>query len=242
MRLIPVIDLLDGQAVHAIRGERKNYRPVESVLCNRPDPITLARAFHDSMGLNEIYIADLNAIQGSGRTDHRDQITALAQSEKMDIMLDAGFSRFKNVQAWLRLGVRKAVIGAETLDRLATLREIPARTGPDRVVFSLDLRAGKILSNCPAFAALSPLEALEHLQSAGWKEVILLDLARVGSGGGVDCALVNEVRTKHPSLSLLVGGGISSPEQLLELKALGVAGVLMATALHRGTITARHLT
>ena len=148
----------------------------------------------------------------------------------------------ENVHAWLQLGVRKAVIGAETLDRLAALREIPARIDPDRVVFSLDLRAGNILSNCPALAALSPLEALEHLQSAGWKEVILLDLARVGSEVGIDCAFVNEVRTKHPGLSLLVGGGISSPKQLLELKSLGVAGVLAATALHRGTITARHLT
>jgi len=240
MRLIPVIDLLDGQVVHAIRGERKDYRPVESVLCDKPDPITLARVFRDSMGLNEIYIADLNAIQGSG--DHYGQITALARSEKTNIMLDAGISSSKNVHARLHLGIRKAVIGAETLDRLATLREIPARTNSDHVVFSLDLRAGKILSNCPAFASLSPLEALEHLQSAGWKEVILLDLGRVGSGGGVDCAFVNEVRTKHPDLSLLVGGGISSPEQLLELKSLGVAGVLTATALHRGTITAKHLT
>ncbi len=242
MRFIPVIDLLDGQAVHAIRGDRKNYKPVKSVLCDTPDPIMLARAFRDRMGLNEIYIADLNAIQRSGRTDHRDQLTALAQSEKIDIMLDAGISNFENAQAWLRLGIRKAVIGAETLRRMDALQEIPARVDPDRVVFSLDLRAGKTFSNCPGFAALSPLEALEHLHSAGWKEVILLDLGRVGSEEGVDRTLVNEARAKHPNLSLLVGGGISNPEQLLELKSLGVAGVLAATALHCGTITAQHLT
>jgi len=242
MRLIPVIDLLDGQVVHAIRGQRKNYRPVKSVLCDIPDPIKLARAFRDRLGLNEIYIADLNAIQGSGRTDHRDQIAALAQSESLNIMLDAGISSLKDIQAWLRLGIHKAVIGAETLNRLAVVREIPARIVPDRIVFSLDLRAGKILSNCPEFAALSPLAALEHLQSAGWKEVILLDLGRVGSGGGVDRTLVNEVRAKHAGLSLLVGGGISNPEQLLELQSLGVAGVLVATALHRGAIAPQHLT
>ena len=88
MRLIPVIDLLDGQAVHAVIGKREHYRPVKSVLCDTPDPFEVATAFRDRLGLNEIYIADLDAIQGARQVNHREMIAALAGEEDLNIILD----------------------------------------------------------------------------------------------------------------------------------------------------------
>jgi phosphoribosylformimino-5-aminoimidazole carboxamide ribotide isomerase len=241
MRLIPVIDLLDGQAVHAVIGKREHYRPVKSVLCDTPDPFEVATAFRDRLGLNEIYIADLDAIQGARQVNHREMIAALAGEEDLNIILDAGVSDVENTRTWLDLGVRKVVIGAETLRTWDALQDIPAKVDRDRLIFSLDSHAGKILSQTPALAALSPMKALEHLQAAGWQEVLLLDLRLVGSGEGVDRKLASEARRNFPDLSLLVGGGLARAEELAELEAMGVAGVLAATALHYGTITAQHL-
>ena len=241
MRVIPVIDLLNGQAVHAMRGERENYRPVKSVLCNSPDPLDLAGAFRDLLRLNELYVADLNAIQGFGQSVHRDLIATLARDEKLNIVLDAGLSCITDVGSWLELGIRKAVVGAETLRRLDALWQIPTQIEPDRLVFSLDMRHGAILSKCPELRAMGPMEVLEQLQSAGWKEVILLDLSRVGTADGFDRALVTAAVDRFPDLNLLAGGGIATPVQLSELKSLGVAGVLVATSLHGGIITSRHL-
>jgi phosphoribosylformimino-5-aminoimidazole carboxamide ribotide isomerase len=241
MRLIPVIDLLEGQAVHAVRGEREHYQPLKSVLCDSPEPLAVATAFRDRLGLKEIYIADLDAIRGSRQAKHQELIAALAHSEKMNIILDAGASDVENTRFWLDIGVRKVVIGAETLRTWNTLQDIPAKIDRDRLVFSLDFHAGKILSQCPTLAAMRPMEALEHLQSAGWPEVILLDLSRVGSGEGVNLTLVAEARANFPELGLVVGGGVANPEELIELKALGIDGVLVATALHCGTISAQHL-
>jgi phosphoribosylformimino-5-aminoimidazole carboxamide ribotide isomerase len=241
MRIIPVIDLLDGRTVHAVKGERKNYKPLRSLLCDTPDPAAIARAFRDQLGLNEIYVADLNAIQSPQATSHRHLITALARTEKINLMLDAGISEVTEAKVWLDLGVRKVVVGAETLLAWTGLRTLPERIDRRRLTFSLDIRDGKIVSPCSQLASLSPLEALEHLHSAGWQEVIILDLGRVGSETGVDRALVLEARTHFPDLNLLVGGGISSPEQLTELRNLGVAGVLVATAFHRGLIRAQDI-
>jgi phosphoribosylformimino-5-aminoimidazole carboxamide ribotide isomerase len=241
MRVIPVIDLLNDRVVHALKGERQNYQPVQSVLCSMPDPTMIARAFRDRLGLNEIYIADLNSIQRSRSTGHRQLIAALAGNERVHIILDAGISKIEDARAWLDVGVRKVIVGAETLDAFSAIRHFPAGMDPGRLVFSLDLRSGKILSRCPELATISPIQALNHLQSAGWQEVIVLDLLRVGSEGGVDRAFAGEARNRFPDLSLLVGGGIANPEQLDELRSLGMSGVLIATALHRGTITERHL-
>jgi len=228
--------LLDGQAVHAIKGERAHYQPVKSILCDSPDPLAIARAFRDCLGLHEIYVADLNAIQGFGRTIHRDTIAALANSEKMEVILDAGISDVESAQIWINHGVRKVVIGSETLHTLNALQEIPARIGQDRLAFSLDFRAGKILSQCASLAAMPAINALKHLQQSGWREVILLDLSRVGSSQGADRTLAASARKNIPDLQLLVGGGIANPDELNELKSAAIAGVLVATALHAGII------
>ncbi len=239
--MIPVIDLLDGQAVHAVRGEREHYRPLKSVLCDSSDPLVVARVFRDQLRLNEIYIADLNAIQSFAQPRHLELINVLVNREEMTIILDAGVSDVENARAWLDLGVRKMVIGTETLRTWDTLQTLPAKLDRERLIFSLDFRAEKILSQCPVLASMPPLEVLKHLQSAGWQEIILLDLRRVGSGEGVNRMLVAEARANFPDLGLLLGGGIANPEELTELESLGIAGVLVATALHRGIITVKHL-
>ncbi len=238
MQLIPVIDLLDGHAVHAIKGDRARYQPVKSVLCKTSDPLDLARAFRDRLGLSEIYIADLNAIQTSGADRHAAAIAALARQEKMDIILDAGISDVSTAQRWMDHGVRKVVVGSETLSGWDALHGIPLKIGQDNLVFSLDFRTGKIISRCPSLAKLETMEALEQLQRTGWKDILLLDLNRVGSSEGADRALAVTARGHFPGMRFFVGGGVANPEELEELKYAGIAGVLLATALHTGMVDA----
>jgi phosphoribosylformimino-5-aminoimidazole carboxamide ribotide isomerase len=230
MRLFPVIDLLDDHAVHAIKGTREHYRPVQSVLCDTSDPLALAAAFRDQLRLDEIYIADLNAIQGFSCMRHQSLIGDLCRIEGVRIILDAGISDVEKAQAWLDHGVHKVVIGSETLGALDDLQSISARIEPHR-----------LLSRCHLLASMTPMEALNQLQLAGWREIILLDLHRVGSREGVDATLVAEAQECFPDLHLLVGGGIAKPQELIELKSIGVAGILVATALHNGAITAQHI-
>jgi phosphoribosylformimino-5-aminoimidazole carboxamide ribotide isomerase len=241
MRIIPVIDLLGGRAVHAFKGARERYRPVQSVLCPTPDPLALATAFRNQLGLNEIYIADLDAIQGSVRSDNRELIISLAHMEKMKIILDAGSTDADNTCEWLEAGIHKVVIGAETLREWKAVTDIPAKINPDQLIFSLDLRAGNIVSKCPDLAGMPLGEIPGRLQKAGWKEIILLDLRRVGSEIGTDHALIGEIRERYPALSLLIGGGVTGPGELAELLSMGIAGALVATALHRGSLTKQDL-
>jgi len=241
MRLIPVIDLLDDHAVHAIKGTREHYRPVQSVLCDTSDPLALAAAFRDQLKLNEIYIADLNAIQGFSRMRHQSLIGELCRIEGIHIILDAGTSDVEKAQAWLDHGVHKVVIGSETLGALDDLQRISARIEPNRLVFSLDLKNAQILSRCHLLAAMTPMEALRQLQRTGWQEVMLLDLNRVGSREGVDTALVAKAHKCFPDLRLLYGGGIAKPQELVELESVGVSGILVATAFHNGAINEQHI-
>ena len=196
----------------------------------------MARTFRDRLGLKEIYLADLDSIQGFNRTSHRNLIEQLSSREDIRILLDAGISDAVEARDRLNKGIYKVIIGAETLISRDVLATMPSRIDPNRLIFSLDCRNGKILSKCSEFKGLPPAEALRQLESSGWREVILLDLARVGSSQGLDRSLIIEAKASFPKLSLLVGGGITGPHEISELNSLGVEGALLATALHNGMI------
>ena len=111
MRVIPVIDLKGAAAVHAVRGERERYRPLRSAIVAGSDPVEVTRAVRDALGLDELYVADLDAI--AGRSAHRATIAALAREAR--VMVDAGVTAVAEVGRLLELGAARVVIGTETL-------------------------------------------------------------------------------------------------------------------------------
>jgi phosphoribosylformimino-5-aminoimidazole carboxamide ribotide isomerase len=213
VRVVGVIDLKAGAAVHAVRGERERYRPIG-------DPLSLARRYH----LDELYVADLDAIAGTG--GHDSIIAALAREAR--VMVDAGVSGPGRARALLGLGVHRVVVGTETLTDAGALDRLPD------AVLSVDLRDGRVLSRDPRLAGLPALDAVARLHRVGLREVIVLDLSRVGTGGGPDVALIAEIHAAFPDLELLAGGGVRDAADLRALAGAGAAGALVATALHRG--------
>jgi phosphoribosylformimino-5-aminoimidazole carboxamide ribotide isomerase len=237
MRVIPVIDLKSGVAVHAVRGRRERYRPLHSGLVAGSDPLDIARAFRNELGLDELYVADLDAIAG-GPLD-AEALAAVAREAR--VMVDAGVTDVGAARPLLELGAARVVIGTETLADRATLGRLRAELPDAPLVLSLDLRGDRVLSRDTELGRLRAAEALALLEQSGVGEVIVLDLARVGSGAGPDVALVGELCARFPEVELLAGGGVRDLADLRALAEAGAAGALVATALHRGAIGAEEL-
>jgi phosphoribosylformimino-5-aminoimidazole carboxamide ribotide isomerase len=235
--VIPVIDLKGGAAVHAVRGERERYRPLRSEIVAGSDPVRVGRAFREALGLEELYVADLDAIAGGQL--HRDVIAALAPEAR--VMVDAGATEVAAVRLLLELGAAGVVIGTETLMDEAALERLRTELPDAPLVLSLDLRSGQVISPDTELARLGAPEALERLGRRGVRDAIVLDLARVGSGAGPDVALVSGLHARLPALELLAGGGVRDVADLRALAAAGAAGALVATALHSGAIGAEQL-
>jgi phosphoribosylformimino-5-aminoimidazole carboxamide ribotide isomerase len=234
MRLIPVLDLRGGLAVHGTGGDRARYAPVESVLTPaRGDAVALARAYAGVLKTTELYVADLDAIGGGApQAALCQRLARIARP-----MVDAGIRTESAACAVIDAGADRVVVGLETLPGFAVLHAIVQRLGAARVVFSLDLRGGQPVA-AAAERALAPRELARRAVDAGVGAVIVLDLARVGGAAGVDERMVTELRAALPGVDLIVGGGIGGPRDLDRLAAAGANGALVATALHRGTIGA----
>ena len=235
--IIPVIDILQGRVVHAVRGRRKEYQPLKSILCASTDPVDVAVALK-ALGFSELYVADLDAIT-CGQPDFS-IFKNIADKTGLELMVDAGIDDLKKAERVLESHVSKVIIGTETLPSISVVADAVRLFGSEKVVVSLDLMGDHVLSRLEAVALTKPLALLRKFQEAGVSQIIVLDLARVGSGEGVNMSFLKEV-LRNIEAKVFVGGGVRDVKDLVELKDLGVFGVLMATALHSGKISPEEL-
>jgi phosphoribosylformimino-5-aminoimidazole carboxamide ribotide isomerase len=208
MRLIGVIDLAGGRAVHARGGKRDAYAPVRSALLGpgeEGDPVALARAYL-RYPVPEIYVADLDAIAGAPLSPVVGHLAALG------------------APVWLDAGRLTPPSGVRRIMALETMRSWTEIQGS---AFSLDLRGG-----VPLAGAQRPAEMGKRAVDAGATAVILLDLARVGAMAGLDWVTVQAVRASTLGVELVVGGGVRDRSDIARLTDLGCDGALVATALH----------
>jgi phosphoribosylformimino-5-aminoimidazole carboxamide ribotide isomerase len=232
LKIVPVIDVLNGIAVHARRGERTHYRPLTSVLCSSADPLNVASAF-DSLGFDSLYLADIDAILG--KSANFSLYRRIKTKTNLDMMVDAGTSEIIKAEKLLKTGVAKIVVGTETLSNLDFVTEAIKIFGRNRVIVSIDLKRGEVMGVAENIRSMNPFTLAQSLEKIGVLQVILLDLDRVGTECGANVEILNEI-LKNTKIKVLVGGGIRSLQDLEKLRTLKVSGALVATALHNGKL------
>jgi HisA/HisF family protein len=229
MQIVPVLDLKGGVVVHARRGNRYEYAPLESPLVEGSAPVDVARAMCETCGTGKLYVADLDAIAG----DPVDQSILTALTAVAQPWVDAAATTPERAAALAQAGVERNVIGTESI---APGRATPPTLQPP-VVLSVDLRDGKLISPDPDLAGRHAAAAASLARTLGVREVIVIDLARVGSGAGPPLQAVADLATALPGIAIYAGGGVRDDADLVALESAGATGALVATALHEGRLT-----
>ncbi len=223
MEIIPVLDLKAGRVVHARMGERARYQPIRTPLASGSDPVDVARGLRSVFPFRTLYIADLDAIE---RRTNNDATLARLREAFPDVTLwvDNGLGEVRRAAHWLALSLGRLVIGSESQADAALLR---AFAGDERIALSLDFR-GADFQGPPGILATP----------AFWPQrVIVMTLARVGSGAGPDLERLAEIQTIGAGRSVYAAGGVRDAADLADLKQRGIAGALVATSLHDGRLS-----
>ncbi|CAG4918061.1 HisA/HisF-related TIM barrel protein [Paraburkholderia saeva] len=231
MKIIPVLDLLGGIAVHAVRGERSRYRPVDSQLCEGSDPVDVARALLHYANSTVLYVADLDGIMRG--TPQRLALMRLMQAmPAIELWLDAGFAdrdaASTLIEPFHAAGANVTpVFGSESLRGANDGSSMhPARanenTIPRDAILSLDRRHD------------TPLGDPSHWHDAsGWpSRVIVMSLERVGSFEGPDLAAIADVRSRAGERQIVGAGGMRDADDLRAAEVAGAQAWLIASALH----------
>lgn len=224
MQVIPVIDLLAGQVVRAVQGNRSAYRPVRSELCDGSEPLVVARALLDFTASETLYIADLDALNG-GALQAGVLAALLSALPQTAIWLDGGFrgaAEFAALAASLGIAARRVtpVFGSESLATADAARDCFA--DPRGAILSLDRRGDQLLDPAACWTS-----------DALWPDrVIVMTLERVGAFAGPDLDTLAAIRRRAPRASLIGAGGIRDEADLEAAAAAGADAWLVASALH----------
>ncbi|WP_274628854.1 HisA/HisF-related TIM barrel protein [Arvimicrobium flavum] len=227
MRIIPVLDLKGGQVVRAAGGRRDTYRPITTPLCEGSDIRAVARGLRNLHPFPTFYVADLDAIEGDD--PNTAQVTSLRDLDNPpDIWLDAGFRDAAALDQVLALPGVCPVLGSESQRDSSLLQRF--REHP-RLVLSLDFFADGFRGP-PSLLAETDI----------WpSRVIVMTLAKVGSGSGPDLARLEEIAAKAGSREIIAAGGVRNEADIRALSSLGITAALVATSLHDGTLAREFL-
>jgi len=237
-RIIPVIDILNSQAVHAIKGEREKYKLLKSVLINGSNPTRIALKLKNEYLFNELYIADLDAILQS--KPNIAILSKIIHISGVEIMIDPGIKTKEEVEKYFKLNLKSLILGLETLRDINVIKESIKLFDTNKVVVSVDMYNGIIKTNIKEFKNQDILEIVRKLEDLGVFNIILLDLFKVGQKLGGISPLYLEIR-KQFNGEILVGGGIKDIQDIKEYKSNNFSGVLIGTALHDGSIKIEEL-
>lgn len=231
MQIIPVIDLLNGVVVHAKKGERQHYQPIQSQLTPSCEPLAIVAALLVIYPFTQLYIADLNAIQklNSAYTTNYDVIETIKQQfPHLSLWVDAGICCNTELSIWQKLQVR-LVIGSENFVNIGSYVSLYHQD--KNFILSLDFMS---------HGFRGPIELLT--QTDFWpKDVIMMSLANVGGNQGPNINLLSETLVRAKGFNVIAAGGVRHTEDLLQLRAMGVHGALISTALHQKQITTEQL-
>ncbi len=216
--IIPVIDLLDGQVVHARGGRRAEYRPVRSPLCPSSEPSAVLAALLALHPFSVVYVADLGALLGR---------------ERHDTVLEKLCAEFPGLTFWVDCGARqpagnhpriRTVIGTETGIRAAAIGALTS-SGTD-FILSLDFNAAGVIGDGEILA-----------RTECWpRDVIIMNLPSVGAARGPAWPVVDDVMRRAADRNFYLAGGVRDAADVVQSRTRGMQGVLVATALHAGTL------
>jgi phosphoribosylformimino-5-aminoimidazole carboxamide ribotide isomerase len=229
LHIIPVIDLMHGQVVQAIQGQRQSYRAIQSQLTASHALLDVVAAILQVYPFNCVYIADLNAITGDTTlSNHRTHIAEAIQAfPHIEWWVDAGLKSVEVLKPWLDSAIRP-IIASESLPDLQTYLEL--RHMATDSVLSLDYFQDGF--HGPESLQTDPMY---------WSQpTIVMSLPKVGANQGPDIKKLLTIK-QHTQTPLYAAGGVRDIADIQELSSAGAEGVLIASALHQKKIMAADL-
>jgi phosphoribosylformimino-5-aminoimidazole carboxamide ribotide isomerase len=233
MLIIPAIDIKDGRCVRLFQGDMDK----ETVYFD--EPLDAAKHWH-SEGATLIHIVDLNGAV-EGRPVHKSEVEAICKESGLTVELGGGLRSIEAVEAVLRLGVSRVVIGTAAYDDSNFLRMV-CETFPGRIVVGIDARGGKVaVKGWKETTSMDAIDLARRCESDGASRIIYTDISRDGTREGVNLEETRKI-AESVNIPIIASGGVATLDDiraLMPLEQEGVEGVIVGKALYSGAFALR---
>ena len=229
MRLIPAVDIKNGQAVRLVQGKADRQTVYDQ------DPVHAAEQWA-AAGAKRIHIVDLDgAFEGQPRNRAVTLCILKALAARVEIELGGGLRTAEILGEFLQAGAARCVIGTKALEDQAFLRQVSGRY-PGRINLGLDAKNGKVVTRgWVQTTDILATDLLKSLAALPLGEVIYTDIERDGMLEGPNFAQLQEIKRNSP-FPLIASGGVTTVAQIERCAELGCFGAIVGKALYDGRI------
>ncbi len=227
MKIIPAIDLMDGQVVRLVKGNPNN----KTVYSN--NPLEIAKKWQ-SEGADMLHIVDLDATLGRGSNLH--VVKKLVNELKVPVQVAGGLrdeSTILAVSEW----AERVVLGTLAFKDKETVLKIAETLGKDKVVISVDQIDGIIVVNGWQTSTETKLiEGMNEFLQLGFSEFLLTSVNRDGTMQGPDIESLQKACSLD-NANVIASGGISDISDIKKVKTINADGVILGKALYENKIS-----
>lgn len=231
MLLIPAIDLKNGFCVRLLQGESDK----ETVYSN--DPAAMAVKFEEA-GAKRLHLVDLDgAFQGEGA--NISSIRSILKNVSIPVQIGGGLRTEEDIERMLALGVSAVIVGTMAVKCPDVLEKLLKKYTDEQIILGIDARNRKVsIEGWKESTEIQDVKFALRWKNSGIKRVVFTDISRDGMLSGPNLAALREM-AEHTGLKIVASGGISSMDDLEQLKTLepnGVDQAISGKAIYEGKI------
>lgn len=229
MKIFPAIDIQNGYCVRLRQGNALN-RTIYG-----DDPLEMAVKWQ-SEGAKYLHVVDLDgAFHGKGI--NAEIISRICRTVSIPVEVGGGIRELKHVEKYMNNGVWRVIIGSKAVEEPDLVTEVVQRWGEERVAVAVDERDGNVVTNgWLGGTSKKIVPFIENFLKKGVSYFIHTDISRDGMLSGPNFDMIGRLQ-KIPGIQLIASGGISSFNDLVKLKEMGLYGVITGKALYEEKIT-----
>jgi phosphoribosylformimino-5-aminoimidazole carboxamide ribotide isomerase len=234
MIIIPAIDIIDGKCVRLTQGDYAQ----KTVYYEHPEDF--ARMVEDA-GLHYLHVVDLDGAK-QGKVVNWKTLENICKVTRLQVDFGGGIKTKGEVRQILETGAKQVNLGSIAVKEPEKVNIWVNEFGADKIILSADVRAGKIAIHGWTETSLITIEDfIAKYQTIGIRYVTCTDISTDGMLSGPNLALYQKLLAQFPRINLIASGGVSSIEDLRQLQASGVYGVIIGKALYEGRISFNEL-
>lgn len=235
MRIIPAIDIIDGKCVRLLQGDY-----TQKTVYNE-DPLAVAKSFEDA-GLTHLHLIDLDGAK-AGKVVSWDVVDNIVSNTSLEVDFGGGIKTQEEIERLLDIGVKQVNLGSIAVREPSKITDWMKQFGAERIILSADVKSEIIsISGWQENASISIMTFIKDYIQKGIMHVTCTDIGTDGMMTGPNVELYKKLLLSFPTLHLIASGGVSSIEDLRELKQIGVDGAIVGKAIYEGKISLEELT
>lgn len=243
-KLLGVIDLKSGQAVHGRAGKRDSYQPHRETVDASPDISRMIQKYR-KQGVGGLYVADLDAISGA---PPQTELLRQALPTDLPIWIDAGIRGQEDLEdkrRCLPADNLRWVVASETCGAIQAHTQQRWLATTPRLTVGLDLFHGAVrfaeggsVSDQVFSENMDVVDLIDFLLSVGIRSLLPLEIAAVGmQQGPATAGICRIIRQRSPEIEIVSGGGVRDANDVAALHEAGCDWILVATALISGKLS-----